>query len=121
MGKTMKAAIFNALSARRTTDNPDATEIEFFDGKGNVQPIHLSRPGQAQLIRELLALHSGFTHRDHPLSTIHALSAQPVSLGTDSEGIEFLLGPGLFLRVSLQRESMAALRNRLNERDESAQ
>ncbi|MBA2350388.1 MAG: hypothetical protein M3Q32_11715 [Pseudomonadota bacterium] len=117
----MKAEIFNALSARRTKDNPDATEIEFLDAKGNVQPVHLSRSGQAQLIRDLLALHSGFTHRDHPLSTIHALSAQPLALGTDSEGIEFLLGPGLFLRVSMQRESMRAFCNWLNQSHESTQ
>ncbi len=105
----MKPAAFHALSALRTNEGPDETEIELYDAKGNMQPISLSRPAETQLLQELLAAHSGVTDRNHPLSTIHALHALLLSPETDKVAVEFLIGPGLFLRVSLPYTSMAGL------------
>lgn len=105
----MKTAAFHALSALRAKEGTGETEIELYDAKGNMQPISLSRPAEAQLLRELLAAHSGVTDRSHPLSTIHALGALLLSADTDKVGVEFLIGPGLFLRILLPRKSWAGL------------
>ncbi len=104
----MRPAAFHALSALRTNEGPDETEIELYDAKGNLQLISLSRPAETQLLRELLAAHSGLTDRNHPLGTIHALSALLLT-ETDKVGVEYLIGPAQFLRVSLPRKSMAGL------------
>lgn len=104
----MRPAAFHALSALRTNEGPDETEIELYDALGNLQLISLSRPAEAQMLRELLAAHSGITDRNHPLSTIHALSALLLT-DTDKVGVEYLIGPAQFLRVSLPRKSMAGL------------
>lgn len=105
----MKPGAFHALSVLRTNEGPNETEIELHDAKGNVQSISLSRPAEGQLLRQLLAAHSGVTDGSHPLSTIQALGVVLASADTDKIGIEYLIGPGLFLRVSLPRKSMAAL------------
>ncbi len=104
----MTSATFHALSALCTKEGPDETEIELHDAKGNAQLISLSRPAEAQMLRELLARHSGVTDRNHPLSAIHALSALLLT-GTDKVGVEYLIGPAQFLRISLPRKSMAGL------------
>ncbi len=106
--ESMRPAAFHALSALRTKEGPDETEIELYDAEGNMQLISLSRPAEAQLLQELLAAHSGATDRNHPLSTIEALHAL-LSTETDKVTIEYLIGPGLLLRVSLPRTSMAGL------------
>ena len=79
----MRPAAFHALNALRTNEGPDETEIELYDAKGNAQLISLSRPAEGQLLRELLATHSGVIDSSHPLSTIHALGALLSSADTD--------------------------------------
>ncbi len=113
----MRPAAFHALNALRTNEEPDETEIELYDAEGNIQLISLSRQAEAQMLRELLAAHSGITDRNHPLSTIQALHALLLSPETDRVAIEYLIGPGLFLRVSLPRKTMEGLCKSFARRD----